>query len=218
MELTKYYFYRIKNNFFTSNSYIFAESSSNFCLIIDPGLDFNAIDEKIEELHLQPVAILATHGHFDHIASVSKLKNKYSIPFYLHEKDYKISQSANFYLKIANITQIIETPKPDFLFKHQEETLVIGNFKINIYNYSGHSSGSCVIQCNEYLFTGDIIYKKGLGFNNFPGENKLKLKESILDIFKKFSGSSLILPGHGESDCLNNFINNNIELRNFLNI
>ena len=217
MALTDHLIYKVRNKIFSSNSYILREKHSDFCLLIDPGLDTQAIDKKLTELKLKPIAIIATHGHFDHIGSVSFFKNKFKIPFYMHEADSKISQSANFYLKIARIDHKIETPKPDLLFKEKKETFNIGNFELCIYNFPGHSEGSCIIQFNKTLFSGDIIYKKGLGFNNFPGENKAKLKKSIMEIFEIFPSDSIIYPGHGESDYLLNIKNNNQDLINFLN-
>ena len=217
MALTDHLLYKVRNEIFSSNSYILREKHSDFCLLIDPGLDTQAIDKKLADLNLKPIAILATHGHFDHIGSVSFFKNKFKIPFYMHEADSKISQSANFYLKIARIDHKIETPKPDVLFKEKKETINIGNFELCIYNFPGHSSGSCIIQHDKYLFTGDIMYKKGLGFNNFPGEDKAKLKHSIQAVFETFSDDSLVLPGHGDSEYLMNIKNNNQDLINFLN-
>ncbi len=217
MELTDNLLYIVRNGIFSSNSYILKDRLNDSCLLIDPGLDTQAIDNKLIELNLKPMAILATHGHFDHIGSVSFFKNKFKIPFYMHEADWKISQSANFYLKIAKINHKIQTPKADKFFKEKIEKIIIGNFELFIYNFQGHSAGSCIIQLNKFLFTGDIIYKKGLGFNNFPGENKAKLKSSIIEVFETFSEDSLVLPGHGESEYLINIKNNNQDLINFLN-
>lgn len=217
MALTDHLLYKVRNEIFSSNSYILRDKYSDFCLLIDPGLDTQAIDKKLTDLNLNPIAILATHGHFDHIGSVSFFKNKFNIPFYMHEADSKISQSANFYLKIAHIDYKIQTPKPDVLFKEKKETINIGNFELCIYNFPGHSSGSCIIQHDKCLFTGDIMYKKGLGFNNFPGEDKAKLKHSIQNVFETFSDDSLVLPGHGDSEYLINIKKNNQDLINFLN-
>lgn len=204
-----------KNKIFPSNTYIVTEG--NDCIVIDPGLEKDIILGTLREYRLIPLAVMATHGHFDHIASVSDIKNEYDVPFYLHNNDLKLSQSANFFLKLAKIDLKIKIPFPDVLFKNFSETLTVKKFRINVYNFPGHSNGSCVFQIGDNLFSGDTLYKFGLGFNNFPGEDKVKLRSSILEIFDKFSSNSLILPGHGDSDYLSSIRVNNKALLDFLN-
>jgi len=217
VELTKQGIYTVRNELFPSNTYLLQSDKDNTCIIIDPALSPGLIEDKINELGLKPLAIIATHGHFDHIASVSFFKEKYNIPYYLHEADLKLSQSANFYLKLAKINFKIKTPVPDFLFKNEIENLCIGSFNLSVQNFPGHSNGSCTILYKNFLFSGDIIYKKGLGFNNFPGENLVKLKASILELFNAFPEQTLALPGHGEPETLAKIRTNNQELINFLN-
>lgn len=217
MELIKENIYLIRNlKIFSSNTYVIKNNLNKECLIIDPGFDTELIDQNIQQHNLKPVAILSTHGHFDHIGSVAFLKNKYNIPFFLHEADYKISQSANFYLKIAQIDYKIETPKPDFLFKGEIEHLVLNGINLEIYNLPGHSPGSCVIKSDENLFTGDILYKNGLGGGSVPKENTELLKQSLLKFFNLFVDEHLVLPGHGASEFIGVIKKNNAELNNFL--
>lgn len=209
---------QIKNRFFPSNTYILTNENSNSCIVIDPGLDSESIHKNILDNHLVPIAILCTHGHFDHIASVGYFKKEFgNIPYYLHKDDFKIAKSANFYLKLTKIKNWIEYVEPDFIFENEMENLKIEDFNFSVYHFPGHSNGSCIFKFKNTLFTGDIIYKSGLGFNKFPGENINLLKETIKKIRVSFDKEYLVYPGHGEIGYLGDFYSKNTELVNFIN-
>lgn len=217
MELIKENIYLIRNKkIFSSNTYIFKNKVNDECIIIDPGFDLELIEKGIQEHKLKPVAVVSTHGHFDHIGSAAFFKNKYCIPFYLHEGDMKISQSANFYLKVAQLNHKIETPTPDFLFKGDLNRVTINGIDLEVYNLPGHSPGSCIVKIENNLFSGDILYKNGLGAGSVPKENTALLKQSILKIFDIFVDEDLVLPGHGASEYIGAIKNNNTDLKNFL--
>ena len=210
--------FQIRNRFFPSNTYLLKKDNSNKCVIIDPGLDSESIHKSILDNNLEPIGIFCTHGHFDHIASVAYLKKEFgNIPYYLHKADFKIAKSANFYLKLTKIKYWIEYVEPDYFLENSMEEIEIAGFKFTILHFPGHSDGSCVISYNDFLFTGDIMYKSGLGFNNFPGENINMLKESIKKIILNFNKDYLVYPGHGDCEYLGNIITKNVELVNFLN-
>jgi hydroxyacylglutathione hydrolase len=185
-------------------------------LIIDPGLDKEEVQQKINSLEIIPIAILATHGHFDHIGSVAELKERYKIPFFLHKADLKISKSANFFAKMAKINIKINIAEPDFLIT-DEKVLTIGSMNVNFFHLPGHSSGSSAFQIDNNLFSGDIIYKNGLGFNHFPGEDLNELKKSVKTMFSTFSDETMIYPGHGIFASLGEIKKENKELIEFVN-
>ncbi len=73
---------------FAANCYLVAAGPRSECVIIDPGQDAEeGIEEVIDEYHLQPVAVLATHGHIDHIWSVAPVCGAHGIPAYIHPAD-----------------------------------------------------------------------------------------------------------------------------------
>jgi glyoxylase-like metal-dependent hydrolase (beta-lactamase superfamily II) len=218
VELIESNIHSIRNRIFPSNTYILTDEVNHSCLIIDPGMDREQIDCAIMRLNLNPLAIIATHGHFDHIASASFFKKKFNIPFYMHVADLKLLQSVNFYMKVTKINFTIDIIKPDYLLKGSSEIISVGQFDLNMINFPGHTNGSCIIQHKNRLFSGDIIYRKGMYFNNFPGENRVKLKESITNIFNMFLNdiNTMIFPGHGESALLEHIKVHNMELIDFL--
>ena len=217
MELINDNILLIKNEYkFASNTYILKDPVNDDCIIIDPGLDTERLVQVIQNNLLNPIAILSTHGHFDHIASVALFQRNHSIPFYLHQKDLKLSRSANFYLKLMGLDHQIEIATPDFLITEEVTSLSIGNINLTVFLFPGHSPGSCVIQSGDYLFSGDILFKNSLGLGTVPKEDTKSLKHSIETIFSNFPDNMWMLPGHGEHETLGNIKMNNIPLQLFL--
>lgn len=208
----------VKNRFFPSNTYLLLKEGSSECIIIDPGVDFESIQQAILDLALEPIAIACTHGHFDHLGCIAPLKKAFgNLPYALHEKDFKLAKAANFFGKLAKINIWIEHVKPDILFTEQKGKLIFGEFVLHFENFPGHSDGSCILVFGNSIFGGDLIYSKGVGLNNFPGEKKVELKHSILRLLSGYEPKSIIYPGHGESATLAQIQENNQELNEFLN-
>ncbi len=207
---------RIVNEPFSSNAYLLCRESDSKCIIIDPGLDEVLVDQKIIELKLKPIAIISTHGHFDHVGGVSFFHDKYSIPFYLHIEDLKLYKSSNFYLKLSKINRFIKIIEPEFLMIGKSQKLNIDKFSLEIYNYPGHTKGSCIIKHENNIFTGDIVFKKGLYLNKLPQENAAVLKKSIIEIMNAFDLASNCYPGHGNEAVLNEIKLTNQDLINFI--
>jgi len=209
--------FRIKNQNFASNTYICTTSEVGKCILIDPGLDRDAIKSKLYEFNLHPEAIFCTHGHFDHLGSASYFQKEYDCPLYLHESDIKTSQSSNFLLKIFKINIFINIPKPNILV-NGDISFTIGKDRISYFHTPGHTPGSSIIEFNNSIFTGDTIYFNSIGLVKFPGEDKKLLKESILKVWDLFPDTHRILPGHGRFGLFGDMKQNNIDLRRFLGL
>lgn len=207
--------YTVRNEIFPSNTYLIV--SKDRCVVIDPGLNFEFIEQSLQEHKLIPVAVIATHGHFDHIGSAQDLCEKYTVPFYIHAADYKMTQSANFFLKVARIHHTIKTPKPTHVIETDRQTLNFEGFEpIEIQKYDGHSAGSCVIRYKNSIFTGDMIYVNYIVPNSFPGEDLSKLRKSIVRLFETYTSDIVVYPGHGRSATLGEIKEQNKDLEKFL--
>lgn len=204
---------QINNGIFSSNTYFYHLPDTGKCFVIDPGLDFEAIDAHLDEHKLVPAAVLCTHGHFDHLGSAQLLKNKYDCKIYLHSGDLKISKTANFLLMACKIDHRILTPLIDFLFLGDLYKTEIEGLPVQWLHVPGHTPGSCFVMIQDAVFTGDTIYKRAVGLNDFPGENKAQLIQSVLKVWDVIPEASIVYPGHGGSDSFGNIKKFNLPLR-----
>ncbi|MBA3682426.1 MAG: MBL fold metallo-hydrolase [Bacteroidetes bacterium] len=190
---------RIVNNLLATNTYIYFLDEKK-CLIIDPGSDYKNIKDFIDESGLQPEAILATHGHFDHVASAAQLQKDFNCKLYLHKKDLKTLKLSNFMMKMFSLKGSIEIPKPDITFDDSAEFEIL-NKKVFFFHTPGHTYGSCVIKIDDNLFTGDTLFYSKVS-SKIPNESAKMLTESQKLVFERFSENLLALPGHGDSGLL----------------
>jgi glyoxylase-like metal-dependent hydrolase (beta-lactamase superfamily II) len=165
--------------------------------------------------NLKLLAILNTHGHFDHVGEVQNLKNKFGCPFYLHSKDEKLLKTANFYLKLFEGEDKILIPKIDYYLDYLK-ILHVGNFFIEIFPTPGHTEGSVSFFINNFLFSGDVLFKNDIGRLDLPGGNATKMKESLMMV-AALSEEVLIYPGHGNHFKLSEALVNNNSFLNFIN-
>lgn len=163
---------------------------NNNQLIIDPGVDaFDWICDNVKK----PIAILNTHGHFDHIWSNSKVAKYFNIPIYCPKDD-------SFMLQDDLFGQQTPKSKATFEVKHNELIKLLDT-DIIFHHFPGHTPGCSAIEIGENLFSGDFIFQGSIGRVDFPYSNKQDMKKSISKIMK-FAKNYTIYPGHGSKTTL----------------
>ena len=191
------------------NCYV-VENDKKQALIIDPGDDTEKINGHITEKSLNPLAIINTHAHYDHIGAVEPLKKIYQIPFYLHSLERSNLKNANLFINMIDKSDPIRIPSVDFFIDDAGNPMKIGGFEINVIFTPGHSAGSVCFQIENLLFTGDLLYKTKIGRTDFPGAKMSVLKNSLL-IISRLPRNIEIFPGHGQPTTLNDALINNPE-------
>jgi len=184
-----------------TNCYILYNDKN--CIVIDPADDTNCITEVIEGLKVEPIAIISTHGHFDHNLASGELQYIYKIPFFMHEDDLfllkDINASTLYWLKIKTVVIIpykISFIDENIQFKLGEET-------IKIIHTPGHTPGSICLKTNDEIFTGDTLFKNDIGRYDFSYSSKKQIKLSLQKLMKMPSNLK-VYPGHGESTTIGN--------------
>ncbi len=168
---------------YQTNCYI--ATVDNKDIIIDPGM--GAASWVIQNCE-NPIVILNTHGHFDHVWSNQEIKEKFNIPIYAPKDDL-------FMLENDPFAQ--GTPKSSADFEVSgDETFKIQGIKIEYLWMPGHTPGNSMIIIEDCCFSGDFVFENSIGRVDFPYSNPTNMKESIkkflaLDYDKK------IYSGHG---------------------
>ncbi|WP_281950975.1 MBL fold metallo-hydrolase [Nitrosophilus kaiyonis] len=168
---------------YQTNCYILSINENE--IIIDPGMGATPWIEKNVK---NPVAILNTHGHFDHVWSNAELKRIYNIPIYIHKKDA-------FLLEIDQFNLGMPKSHADVLIDN-EDIIQIKDFKFRFLHFPGHTPGCCVIEFDEAWFSGDFIFKGSIGRVDLPYSNPQDMKNSLIK-FKNIPYDKPVYPGHG---------------------
>ena len=182
-----------------TNTYLLKED--NKVILIDPACKAEKMIEILGDNEL--IAILLTHGHFDHIKAVDGLYKKYRCPVYLHSDDEYLARDKN---QGASFGIFINISSPTL---HIEEGIKeIGPFKFEVLYTPGHTEGSLIYIFDKYIFTGDTLFKLSVGRTDLEGGNNAKLNKS-LKLFNDLDREAIILPGHGEPSILGYELDNN---------
>jgi len=182
-----------------TNSYFLFEEDE--VILIDPAGKSEKVEELLEGHKL--VAILLTHGHFDHTKAVDGLYKKYNVPIYLHPGDEELVRDKQ-QGKEFNIFSYVKSP----IVCLKESTMAISHFKFEVIFTPGHTEGSVIYVFGEDIFTGDTLFKGSVGRTDLPGGNNSKLMAS-LNVFYKFAKECHVYPGHGESSTIGYELENN---------
>lgn len=166
-----------------SNCYIVRKD--NQVLIIDPG-DLPDVIIKNIKTSDNVLAVLLTHGHFDHIGALDAVVEKYQCPVYvsIDEKSLITNPSLSFYDK-----------KLESQLTFFEGDLNINEFEIIVHKTPGHTMGSVMYQIDNHLFTGDTLFDNSIGRCDFPTGDVIQMQKS-LDYIKTLDPDLLIYPGH----------------------
>lgn len=184
-----------------TNCYILYNDKN--CIVVDPADDTNFISETIEKLDIKPIAIVATHGHFDHNLAAGELQLIYKVPYYIHKNDLfllkEINSSVKYWLKIN--LQIFLPEKIKYL--DENTNLKLGTEKIEIIPTPGHTPGSICLKTTNEIFTGDTLFKGDIGRYDFSYSSKEQIKASLLSLMK-LPKHLIVYPGHGETTTIGN--------------
>jgi glyoxylase-like metal-dependent hydrolase (beta-lactamase superfamily II) len=168
---------------YQTNCYIVTVDGKD--LIIDPGVDATG---WVKNNVRNPVAILNTHGHFDHVWSNQELKEELGIPLYTPKGDVPMLTGSNWMPDLPPSYPDVEI--------EGDVDLEIEGIQVKYRHFPGHCPGCSTIEIEDAMFSGDFIFEGSIGRVDFPNSNPNDMKKSLMR-FKEIDYDRRVYPGHG---------------------
>ena len=170
---------------YQTNCYIVTKDGKD--IIIDPGV---GATKWVKKNVTNPIAILNTHGHFDHVWSNAELQRELGVKLYTPKDDVMLLNSSSWMPDLPPSTPDVEIDG--------DEELDLEGIKVKFRHFPGHCPGCSTIEIDDAMFSGDFIFKKSIGRTDFPYSSPQDMKKS-LEKFKQIPYDKTVYPGHGGS-------------------
>lgn len=175
------------------NCYIYYNDKKE-AFMVDPGLVHKKIDEFVENNQLIIQAILLTHGHGDHIMGVEHYSKLYNCPVYAHTNEREILE--NYRLNHSKDLGGVEVELRDVNYFNSKASLDLAGIKVQCIHSPGHSPGGVSYLTDEGLFSGDTLFKLGIGRYDLHGGDLKALEKSVFKLYN-LADDTKVYPGHG---------------------
>lgn len=196
-----------------TNCWVVAPGRGEQCVVIDPGIDAaQPLEHLLARHRLQPVAVLLTHGHFDHTYSVVPVCGARDIPAYIHPNDRgqlrKPVGQATGSSSLPFLRDHVFTEPEDVRELGDGQTIELGPLTLRVSLAPGHTPGSVTFGLDAdahhpgELFTGDLLFAGAVGRTDLPGGDYLQLLASLTRVCDPLDDSTALRPGHGATSTL----------------
>ena len=222
---------------FATNCYVLAPGQGEECLVVDPGIGvLETLREVLAQHRLRPAAVLLTHGHLDHVFSVTSVCGA-GIAAYIHADDrYRLKDpvatlgpelvamfeqefgSREGWQEPADVVQI-----------HDRQSVSLAGIDVQVRHAPGHTEGSVMfaiadlpdglaadLALDRTVLSGDVLFAGSIGRTDLAGGSQEAMQRSLREVVLPLADSTLVLPGHGPATTMGRERSTNPYLKDLL--
>jgi glyoxylase-like metal-dependent hydrolase (beta-lactamase superfamily II) len=202
---------------FDTNCYVLAPQAGEECVIVDPGVGVEeTLREVLKEHRLKPAAVLLTHGHIDHVWSVTPVCGAETAA-YIHTDDrYRLVDPIG--PRHSGLVAMLEQQfgakatwsEPTNVVEITDRaTLTLASMDFEVLHAPGHTEGSVMfgvdrvpdslqgqVDVDRTMVSGDVLFAGSIGRTDLPGGNHAAMMRSLRDVVLPLPDTTLVLPGH----------------------
>lgn len=195
--------------FFETNCWVIAPRPGSAmetspCVVIDAPPDPDAIAARLEQHRLEPVALLTTHGHLDHVGGIGHLVTRYPMPVYVHDLDRRHVLDPSPQARVMVRGELDFPVPPDVRSVEDGDVLELAELRFAAVHTPGHTPGStCFLLADsspaegDLLFSGDHLFAGSVGRTDLPGGSWDDLMRSMREKIMGLPPETRVAPGHG---------------------
>jgi glyoxylase-like metal-dependent hydrolase (beta-lactamase superfamily II) len=200
---------------FSTNCFVVAPGVGEECVVVDPGIEVtDSLAEILAEQRLRPAAVLLTHGHIDHVYSVTPVCGAHGVAAYVHGDDrYRLTDPLQSLDR--GLIEMLEqefgrsgawTEPEEILALTDGQHLEIAGLTLGVVHAPGHTEGSVMftlpgapegVEVSSTLLSGDVLFAGSIGRTDMPGGDIRAMMRSLREKVLTLDDDTLVLPGHG---------------------
>ncbi len=190
-------------NPFQVNTFIVYDETK-YCIIFDPGCsnaqEKNLLKTFIEKNNLNPVRLINTHCHIDHVFGNKFVSETWSLPLEIHKLELPVLEAVPQIAQYFGIAVVEKSPDPG-RYIDEGEKITFGNTTLQTLLTPGHSPGSLSFYCKDagFIIAGDVLFRESIGRTDLPGGDFNTLIGSIKNKLLPLGDDIKVYPGHGPS-------------------
>jgi hydroxyacylglutathione hydrolase len=183
-----------------TNCYLVRKEGAGEAVVVDPGHDAAAVRLELARRGASCVAILVTHGDWDHLGGVADLAEGTGAPVHMAEEERERLERINDFVS-AGVGLAFRPWAPEVLLRG-DETLELAGISFEVVRVPGHTPAHLAYAANGCLFSGDVLFAGSVGRTDRPGSDWGTLLASIRILVERFPPETVVFPGHGPTTTL----------------